>query len=165
MRNSPKYLRTSATEVESGEPRLTKSTELFLSDILGNFLGDTVPRNDRIAQRNSIASVPGKKQSRRIILDLGHAILEPAITNFVLRNGLLKNLNMLEHRLAMNTENRFQIFDAHRDEMIVRLKRKIRIARAADITSQRDVAIRRTIREERRREQTAENVKVLLLRN
>src|SRR6202051_2179067 len=88
IRNSRKYFRTSETEGESGDPRLTsRIPRLGIGDIPHHFFGSRAAADDAIGDGDSMAVTAGDEDSRRLRFEFADGVLHGPIAHVVLRNG------------------------------------------------------------------------------
>ena len=65
---------------------------------------------DGVAQRNSVSTMTGKKQAAFILLQACHELLEPTVSNIVLRDGSWIKTCALECWLSSYVQDNPQVF-------------------------------------------------------
>src|ERR1043166_5741696 len=111
-----------------------------------------------IAHRNSVAKISGDKKSRRIALDVVHDLLEPSITDLVLRNGPLEDKSLLESGRSIHSQQMAQVAQRQRDQVAFAAGGEFWLPQAAEVTGEKNVTIGGAIRKERRRKNCSENI-------
>src|SRR2546427_2288279 len=115
-------------------------------------------RQDGISERDAIPIMPGEKETRRLRFDGSHLVLEPAKTDFVLRDGAAEQHVMLPGRPPVHSQEPAEV-PANQFHQRLRLEQgELGVPGPTDVGGERHVTGRSPVWKERGGEERAQDL-------